>query len=170
MRFKKILVPVFGAMLALGLAACTSEKETETAGKDPDTKNPGTEEVHESKVVTYTEPGEVVDKIENKETFAFIIGNAKCSACNFYKENALTQFVAEHDIKIDFVETYGIDENSENLEDFNSLIEKHLKGQFEATPTTYFIVDGKLENVIVGAMPYEDLVKNYEEYVTELKK
>lgn len=170
MKFKKLLVPMFGAMLALILSACTLDEKTETAGKDPDTKNPGTEEVHESKVVTYTAPGEVIDKIENKETFAFIIGNAKCSACNFYKENALTQFVAEYDIKIGFVETFGIDDNKENLKDFNSLIEKHLKGQFEATPTTYFFVDGKLENVIVGAMPYEDLVKNYEEYVAELKK
>lgn len=167
MKFKKILVPVFGAMLALGLAACTSEKGS---GNEVEDKDNGSPEVHESKAVTYIEPTEVIEKVEEKETFAFVIGNAMCSACNFFKENALTQFEKEHGIKMNFVETFGIEKNSQAEKDFNELIEKHLKGQFEATPTTYFFVDGELANVIVGAMPYEDLVKNYEEYVSELEK
>lgn len=173
MKFKKLLVPVFGAMLALSLAACNDES---TEDKDNNAKTEQTQDkekkdkaAHEQ-VVTYIEPSEVLEKIENKETFAFILGDKECSACNSYKATTLTELKDTNGILLPFVELNGIenDDRKAHLNVLVQIIENHLDGQFEATPTTYFMVDGVMKDVTVGAISYEEFVKHYTENIGEL--
>lgn len=161
MNLKKIAIPVMGAFLALSLAACSDTNEKDNSKDNEKPK----EEVKQDSMVIYVGPSDVIKKIENKETFAFVIGNQFCGACQFFKENTLTKLDKEEGIKLPFIETEGLEKEKANAEAFVKLVEDHLGGKFDATPTTYFMVDGELKEEIVGAMEYEVLVKKYDEHV-----
>lgn len=148
---KKMFLLMMGLMLAAVVAGCTSDKGEDSA-KD---KSP----------VTYVTPQSVTEKIENKETFAFILGDETCSACNQYKAEALSKMVKKDDIKLGFVELNGIEQKEEEMNSIVSLIETHLDNQFSATPTTYFIVDGVLKEVTVGAISYDELKELYTKHI-----
>lgn len=161
MKLKKIAIPAMGAFLALSLAACSDTNEKDNS-KDNDKPK---EEVKQDSMVTYVNPSDILEKIESKETFAFVIGNQFCGACQFFKENTLTKLDKEEGIKLPFIETEGLEKEKANAEAFVKLVEDHLGGKFDATPTTYFMVDGELKEEIVGAMEYEVLVKKYDEHI-----
>ena len=78
---------------------------------------------------------EIMEKIDNKESFILCISRTTCSHCNVYKPK-LRKVANKYDIKIYYTD---VDKYTKNdLKDFNSKI------SFDGgTPTTLFIKDGK---------------------------
>ena len=78
---------------------------------------------------------EIMEKIDNKESFILCISRTTCSHCNVYKPK-LRKVANKYDIKIYYTD---VDKYSKNdLKDFNSKI------SFDGgTPTTLFIKDGE---------------------------
>lgn len=148
---KKVMTLVFGLALVTILTGCVAEKE-ET-------------EVSKSEVVNYVKSDEILSQIENKETFAFMLVDKTCSACEFYKENTLPKMKEELGVVYDGIELNNIDSNEEELNSLVTLIEEHLNNDFSATPTTYFMVDGELQHAAVGALEYEALLELHEKYI-----
>lgn len=105
---------------------------------------------------------EVVNRIEEEDTFAFILGSDNCPACVQYKEN-LKDLKKKEDIVLDYIDLDNSEENS--MEDTADLIVQHLDGDLEdglSTPTTYFIVDGKVKGEpVVGSVPAEEVLSLY---------
>lgn len=109
----------------------------------------------------YVKPGEILQDIEDEKTFGFVIVDKDCSACQAYKAGALQEFEKNDDGELRYIEINGIEDKGKEFDDVLTLIDEHLDGQFEATPTTYFFVNGLLESVEVGAMEYDELVETY---------
>ena len=103
---------------------------------------------------------EVIAKVDNGETFNFIIGNDACPACIYYKEE-LVKFHEDENYKFDYME-YDSNTNRELL---SELITEKLgvEGNELSTPTTYFVVNGELKDTIVGAIEVEK-IKAYSGY------
>ena len=153
---KKTLLLIVGMIVLIGtLAACSGNNED--IGED----------VNEINDKNYVVPGVILEDIDNEETFAFVISDKECPACQTYKENALKTFEETNPGKIRSIEINNIQSRSDELEDIQTLIIDHLDEQFNATPTTYFIVNGELANIDVGVMEYEDLLSKYELYIEQ---
>ena len=115
--------------------------------------------------VVYTEPSKILEKFEAGETFAFVMGHADCGACQSYLKGGLTEFEKEQDEKMMYVELKGIEADKEKFDTVEEIIKDHLDDKFEATPTTYFVVDGKVKDALIGAVTYQELLIKYEETV-----
>lgn len=148
----KRLLLALGLIAVLVVVGCSSENKGDEAEKNTDP-------------VTYVEPAKILDRIENKETFAFILGDETCSACQHYLDTTLRKMEDDAGVTLEFIELYGIENRGKEFDDVIKLINEHLDQQFEATPTTYFIVDGELADVVVGAISYDELLPMYESYI-----
>lgn len=105
--------------------------------------------------VTYNE---LEQKLENKETFAFVIGSSTCSACKAYKVT-MDKLIKKYQIPVYYIKTDLLSE-----EDNNKLSSKFY---FQYTPTTIFIVEGEEKTTydrIVGAAEAKDVIKKLEKY------
>lgn len=96
---------------------------------------------------------ELTTKLNNNESFVFVIGSRDCSACTAYK-GTMEEIMKDYDVSIYFIEIVDLNEEDGNK----------LRSQFyyQYTPTTIFIEDGKEKTTydrIVGAADYET-VKN----------
>lgn len=169
MKLKSKLLLAMGLTLSVGLAACSDKENTENKTEVTDTstdENTGEYKgIKESEAVTYTLPVDILEKFNNKETFAFVVGNEQCSACNNYKENGLKEYASIRSEKLMFVETFNLENDTTQADALVEVIEKHLDNKFEATPTTYFIVNGKLKKDIVGSISYGKLSEAYDKYI-----
>lgn len=77
---------------------------------------------------------EFVKKLDNKESFIFIIERESCSACKQYKP-ILKQVLIEYNLT-----AYYIDTDSFNEKEVDNLFKKI---NFSGTPTTIFFEDGE---------------------------
>lgn len=154
---KKVMMLVFGLAMAIILVGCVAEKEETTGSKD--------ETANKDEVVNYVKADEILERIENKETFAFILVDKTCSACQFYKETTLPEMKKELNVVYDAIELFDLESNEKDLNSTVTLIEEHLNNEFSATPTTYFMVDGVLKEAAVGALEYDALIQLHEKYI-----
>lgn len=148
----KRLLLALGLIAVLVVAGCSSESKGDESEENTDP-------------VIYVEPAKILDKIENKETFAFILGDETCSACQHYLDTTLREMEDDSGVTLEFIELYGIEDRKKEFDDVTKLIDEHLHQQFEATPTTYFMVDGKLADAVVGTISYDELLPMYEFYI-----
>lgn len=106
---------------------------------------------------------DVIKKIENKETFAFVVGSNTCPACLQYK-NSLSKLQEEEGVKLDY-----IDIDNENDESLSKLLVDTLEADLSeglSTPTTYFITEGVSDGEpVIGAMNPDQAVKKYKEFI-----
>ncbi len=92
------------------------------------------------------------EKLNNKESFVFVIGSQTCSACQDYKP-ILKEVVVKNDIEIYYMEIQDL-----TNEEANDLYSKFV---YSATPTTIFIQNGEETSTydrIVGLPKYDNLV------------
>ena len=54
--------------------------------------------------VNYVSPEEVIGRFDAGDTFAFIIGDATCPACNQYMKGAQAEFKKKDDVVLDYVD------------------------------------------------------------------
>lgn len=126
-------------------------------------------EVDEKAQVNPVTAKEVIEKMDNKESFAVVIGDAKCSACVTYLDT-LEEFNKKEGILFDYIDLNELKgETDPALADTQKLVREYLDEKFEATPTTYFIKNGSLVEDKVGAMSYKDLKEVYNSHL-EIKK
>lgn len=134
---KRILI--IGSLLLMILAGCSA--------KTSDKKE--MEQVYTTSIM---------QKMDNKETFFFVVASSTCSACIAYKP-VLQEFVANKDFNLLYVEVDTEGSKSEaDRANVLKLFEEYLDDTINLTPTTVFIKDGVLEDYIVGQMKYTELI------------
>lgn len=102
---------------------------------------------------------EVLQKMENKETFMFMLGFDFCSTCQWFKEEVLPGYLKDHELEFNLVEL-SYEMSDEELNPVFQFILDHpnppeylLEGQTETeplAPSFYFIVDGEVEEIFIG--------------------
>jgi len=90
---------------------------------------------------------EMTKLLDADETLVLYVGSSVCSACKSYKP-VVTEVMKNYEVKVYYVET-----NTDDADDIEALIEKHL-GDVEYTPTTFIFKDGVLLDSKVGALEY----------------
>lgn len=103
---------------------------------------------------TYTELSyqQLVDKLENKDSFVLVIGSETCQHCADYKVT-MEKVIKKNNIEIFYINLAGL-----SNEDYAKLYSKYT---VSSTPTTLFIKNGEEEstyNRIAGAKSYADVV------------
>lgn len=124
-------------LLALVLVGCGTKKYTE-----------------------YTEINyqQLQQKLENKDSFAIVIGSDTCSACKEYHKTMVNV------IKDKRVEIFYLDLNETTEEEYAKIYSSYV---ITSTPTTIFFVEGKEKTTydrIIGAGSYGDVVKSLKKY------
>ena len=164
MKFKSKLMLGASMILSLVLVACNDEGSKEKDTEEKDVASVEVENKYEGEkedtIVDYTLPSDILTKFENKDSFYFVIGNAGCGACIEYKAQALTDFSKKDGVNIPFVETMYLETDGTESDAFVKIVQNHLDMKFEATPTTYFVKNGKLSSAVVGAIDYKTLKEN----------
>lgn len=113
----------------------------------------------EKKTYEYTlTAGEVIDKIENGDTFVVYLGTTTCSHCQAFGK-LVPEYNKKYDLEISHV---VLDESEVNEpEEYSALMELM---PIEYTPTTFFIVDGEIKDSVVGALEEDEIVEYLVEY------
>lgn len=111
------------------------------------------------KLTTYTEIdyNKYLEKIEQKDTFALVIGSETCSACAMFKTTMET-FIEKYQVEVFYIDT--ADMSNEDYSSLNSEI------NFDGTPTTIFIEEGNLTsyyNRIDGAGSLSSVESKFKE-------
>jgi len=111
---------------------------------------------------------DIIEKIENKETFAFIIGADDCPACQVYKEN-LAELKDKKDVVLDYV-NFNTEDEKKVLELLINYLGEDISNGL-STPTTYFINKGEhTGNPVIGAVTKSEVVKMYETEFDNIEK
>lgn len=108
---------------------------------------------------------EIIQKVDNKETFAFVIGSDSCPACKHFKENGLRELEKEKDTKLLYVDLDFLTKAEE--QDLIDFFKDNSIETVRATPTTYFISDGNNMSILEGSVKYETLVEEYDKFIEE---
>lgn len=111
----------------------------------------------------YVGPETVIELFENEDTFAFVVGDSTCSACNAYMKGAQKELFEKDEVALLYIDLNTL--KDVDIESFTKLVQEHLSGNFEATPTTYFVVDGNVSQVKVGSIEYEELSSTYDKFI-----
>lgn len=152
-KFKGIMLLITAFALVLVVSGCSKKEDSakeqaDTGPITPITKN-------------YVKPDVINQKFKDGETFAFAIVDKDCSACQFYKKETLIKFEEEKLGEINLIEINKIADREEELMALTDLIQQNLQNKFEATPTTYFVKNGQLIDVVVGAIEVDELKEYY---------
>lgn len=106
---------------------------------------------------------ELKDMLDDKESFALMLGSETCSACSSFKPT-LNKVIKEYGIDVKYLDVSKLseDESSELQSNF----------AFSGTPTTVFVTKGKEKSTydrIDGNQRYSKVVKKFKEngYIKE---
>ena len=94
--------------------------------------------------ITVITAQECLDKIENGDTFIVVVSNSTCHSCADY-EKSLKEFMQDNALHVYKV----IADDASNKDTFDELMNAHFPN-LQFTPTTYYIVDGDIEDESVG--------------------
>lgn len=116
----------------------------------------------------------VLAEVENKESMILVIGSTTCPACQAYDE-VLKEFIKNYDITItelyidkEEVTTVNVDgKDTQKRVELEKLMD--VIGTVQATPTTFIIVDGKVEYVKEGMLDYRTLKEKVLSYFPDTK-
>ena len=101
---------------------------------------------------------EVVEKIENDETFVVYLGTTTCSHCQAYGK-LVPDYNKKYDLEIGHVVLDEVDKTDrEGYDALMSIL------PIEYTPTTYFIIAGEMAGSVVGALDEEEIVDELIKY------
>ena len=117
------------------------------------------ERSNEMGIIKYTSMVDVLERMDNKETFMFMLGFDFCSTCAWFKEEVLSDYIRNHGFEFNLVEI-SKSMSQEELDPVFQFILDHpnppqflKEGQTETeplAPSFYFIVNGKVEEIFIG--------------------
>ena len=134
----KLIKFVLGIAIALSLVGCSSSIDRSDIAADKG-----------DLVVVSSE--EVLNKIDDGNTFVFIITQTNCSHCKQY-EPIIAELCVEESIKV-----YQIVADKDDSDALDTLMERY---EIEYTPTTFVVVEGELKDSFVGSVSLDEL-KDY---------
>ena len=126
----KIFVVICVLFLVFGLVACKSE----LAGS----------------LIEIT-MSDMLEKMDNDETFIVMFSQTSCSFCKAYKEN-LKEFMVDKPLHILLIEI----DKEENQEAFDTFLAEKLT-ELEYLPATVYIKDGEIEDFCEGELIAEQI-------------
>lgn len=126
----KIFVVICVLFLVFGLVACKSE----LAGS-----------------LTEITMSDMLQKMDNDETFIVMFSQTSCSFCKAYKEN-LKEFMVDKPLHILLIEI----DKEENQEAFDTFLAEKLT-ELEYLPATVYIKDGEIEDFCEGELIAEQI-------------
>lgn len=107
----------------------------------------------EEKSYEYSFSGtEIVERIQNDETFVVYLGTTTCSHCLAFGKLVPT-YNEEYNVEIGHVVLDEIE--TSDPEGYQALMEVLV---IEYTPTTFFIIDGEIAESVVGVIEEADMV------------
>ena len=121
--------------------------------------NPNYERSTEMGTINHTNITDVLDRMENKETFMFMLAFDFCPTCQWFKEDVIPNYIQNHGFEFNFVEiSHSMSEDELNpvfqfIMDHPNPPEFLKEGQTETeplAPSFYFIVDGEVEEIFIG--------------------
>lgn len=102
---------------------------------------------------------EILEKMENDETFMFMLAFDFCPTCQWFKEDILPGYIKNHGFEFNLVEI-SPEMSDVKLEPVFQFIKDHpnppeflKEGQTETeplAPSFYFIVEGEVEEIFIG--------------------
>ena len=101
---------------------------------------------------------EVLEKLENKESFIVYVGYDDCQSCKEFKP-ILNQLIENYDITIYYLPT-----DDKQTEDQLNEIQYNYFHRMYWTPTTYIVEDGEVLAIKEQLIEYEELVEWLKEY------
>ena len=101
---------------------------------------------------------EVLEKLENKESFIVYVGYDDCQSCKEFKP-ILNQLIENYDITIYYLPT-----DDKQTEDQLNDIQYNYFYRMYWTPTTYIVEDGEVLAIKEQLIEYEELVEWLKEY------
>ena len=101
---------------------------------------------------------EVLEKLENKESFIVYVGYDDCQSCKEFKP-ILNQLIENYDITIYYLPT-----DDKQTEDQLNEIQYNYFYRMSWTPTTYIVEDGEVLAIKEQLIEYEELVEWLKEY------
>ena len=101
---------------------------------------------------------EVLEKLENKESFIVYVGYDDCQSCKEFKP-ILNQLIENYDITIYYLPT-----DDKQTEDQLNEIQHNYFYRMYWTPTTYIVEDGEVLAIKEQLIEYEELVEWLKEY------
>ena len=101
---------------------------------------------------------EVLEKLENKESFIVYVGYDDCQSCKEFKP-ILNQLIENYDITIYYLPT-----DDKQTEDQLNEIQYNYFYRMYCTPTTYIVEDGEVIAIKEQLIEYEELVEWLKEY------
>lgn len=114
------------------------------------------------KEINYVESADIMEKMDNQESFFLIIGNTTCSACLAYKPT-LEEIVANKEADLYYLEVDTENGKSETHKaNVQKLFEEYLNSEINSTPTTIYVHEGKMDEYRSGIIKYTALVEWYE--------
>lgn len=105
--------------------------------------------------ITKVTPTEIQTKVDNKESFFFVIGAASCSACIAYQPT-LEEYNKTTDQPV-----YYVDIEKLNASERESFLTTY---PIEGTPTNFFVKDGQVKQVVVGGIGLSEIKNNVDKY------
>lgn len=110
------------------------------------------------KLTTYDQLSynDFMKKIENKDSFALVVGSHECSHCTGFKVT-MEKFIKDYQVKVYYIDILTLSED-----EYNEFVTHVNFGG--GTPTTVFITDGvekTVYNRIVGELSYDKVVAKY---------
>ena len=114
---------------------------------------------------------EVLDRMENGDTFMFAFTMTTCHNCEDFKENVLSDYIGDHGFEFNEVVLDG--EDPQLVYDFVAehpnpaeFLSDGMSATEVYTPTFYFVKDGKVEDIFVGAniteKQFDDYIQKYQ--------
>ena len=113
----------------------------------------------EEKSYEYSFSGtEIVERIQNDETFVVYLGTTTCSHCLAFGK-LVPAYNEEYNVEIGHVVLDEIE--TTDPEGYQALMEVLV---IEYTPTTFFIIDGEIAESVIGVIEEADMVDYLVEY------
>lgn len=107
----------------------------------------------EKEEIIYESKEKVIEQFENQNTFVFVLGSKRCSWCIKYKDETLNTYLQkENHLPLYLVELYTFSqaEFSEFCKNYGVVLDK-------GTPTTYYVKNGIVVDLIAGKISLEVL-------------
>lgn len=148
---KKIVIVGIVLLMLVGMFGCSSKAEADK-GNEKETTVEKTKEIKERDGMNQLDLDQAFQKIDDKETFIFMVTQSTCTYCNSFKKT-LVPFLKEHkDIPFYEIEVDMLGEMKADVEKNFAKLQKKVPEFGGGTPEMFCYGNGKLKKSASGEM------------------